>query len=406
MSKQTKLGTIWLMMALILVIAAQCGSAATPATPNPESSADDAASTEASHEHAEDHEPDKAADHEAAETHDHDIENVPIEFAPVTLAEGEKLHVVATTNIIADIVSQIGGEEIDLTGLLPVGADPHTFEPTPQDITLVADAHVVFVNGLGLESFLDEMIANAGGEAVVVPVSHGVAMRQFESDHEEADHHEEDDHEEEHAHHQEDDHEPGEDDHHEEADHYEEHTHDHEGTDPHTWMTPHNVIVFVHHIEQALSGLDSANAATYQANAMAYETELTELDAWVKEQIETIPPENRQLVTDHQSFGYYTDRYGLEQVGAVIPGFSTNASPSAQELAELTEVIGQYGVPAIFVGTTVNSTLAERIAEETDIRIWRLYTGSLGEPGSEVDSYIDFIRYNTTTIVNALRRSE
>ena len=292
------------------------------------------------------------------------------DMKPVSLRNGEKLRVVATTSIVGDIVHQVGGDKIDLTVLLPIGADPHTFEPTPGDLARVADAHVIFANGLGLEQFLDEMLANAGGHAVLVPVSAGIEPRKFEAT----------------------------------AAPEGENTAAPAGAvDPHTWTSPANAIVFVHNIEQTLSALDPANAATYQARAAAYQTKLEELDQWVKAQIDSIPPENRVLVTDHTVFGYFADRYGLKQIGAVIPSFSTAAEPSAKELANLEQVIKQYRVKAIFVGNSVNPALSERVAQDTGVKLLTIYTGSLGPPGSNADNYIDYIKYDTSTIVNGLK---
>jgi manganese/iron transport system substrate-binding protein len=327
----------------------------------------------------------EAHEHEAGdEEHEHEMEATAL--APVDLAEGEKLQVIATTSIVADIVRQVGGDRIDLTMLLPVGADPHTFQPTPRDLTHVADAHVIFANGMGLEEFLNPMIANAGGEAVVIHVSDGIEPRQFETG--DAHEHEQKGEKQE-----------------QEAAKAEQETedHEHEGADPHTWTTPANAIVFVHNIEHALSALDPANAASYAANAEAYAAELAELDGWVKMQIETIPVENRLLVTDHLVFGYYADRYGLKQLGAVIPSFSTGAAPSAKELVELEDAIRAYGVKAIFVGSTVNPSLSERVAQDTGIRLLTVYTGSLGPAGSGVETYLDYIKYNTNTIVAGLK---
>jgi ABC-type Zn uptake system ZnuABC Zn-binding protein ZnuA len=338
------------------------------------------------HEHDED-----AEAHHDEDEHDHegDRHDEAVELSAVDLAEGEKLKVVATTNIIGDLVRNVGDDTVELTTMLPVGADPHTFNPTPQDAALVADAHVVLINGLHLEEFLEELIENAGGEAAVVTLSNNVETREFEAGEghahgdEEGDHHDEEEHE---------------DDAHED-----EHGHAHEGADPHIWMTPANAMVMVHNIEHALSELDPANAESYEANAEAYEAQLEELDAWVMEQISAIPEENREMVTDHEAFGYYADRYGLDIVGTVIPSTSTNAEPSAQELAELQEEIGKLDVRAVFVGTTVNPVLAERVAEDTGIELVPLYTGSLGEANSGVETYLDFIRYNTTAIVDGLK---
>jgi ABC-type Zn uptake system ZnuABC Zn-binding protein ZnuA len=300
----------------------------------------------------------------------------PMELEPLSLGPGEKLKVVATTNLIADMVSQVGGDQIELTGLLPVGADPHTFSPTPRDVSAVADAQVVFVNGLGLEEFLEEMLKNAGGEAPVIALSLGVETRELG----ESEGHEQES----------------------EGDEYQEEGHYHEGVDPHTWTTPVNGIVFVQNIEHALSALDPGNAEIYKTNAEAYQAQLKALDEWITAQVETIPAEDRELVTDHDAFGYYVDRYGLKVIGAVIPAYSTNAQPSAQELAELQNAINKFDVKAVFVGTTINPILSERVAEDTGIQLVPLFTGSLGEPGSGVESYIDYICYNTTAIVEAL----
>ena len=224
--------------------------------------------------------------------------------------------------------------------------------------------------GFRLE-FLDEVLKNAGGEAALVHVSQGVKARGMET--EEA--HEENGEEQPHN----------------------------SNVDPHTWTSPANVVVFVQNIEQALSALDPANAAAYRANAESYEHQLAELDAWVKTQIETIPADNRKLVTDHAVFGYYADRYSLEQVGAVIPAPTTAAEPSAKELANLENAIREYEVKAVFVGNTVNPALSEQVAEDTGTRLLTLYTGSLGPEGSGVESYLDYIRYNTNTIVQGLK---
>jgi ABC-type Zn uptake system ZnuABC Zn-binding protein ZnuA len=295
-----------------------------------------------------------------------------IELSAVDLAEGEKLKVVATTTIIGDLVRNVGDDMIELTTLLPIGADPHTFDPTPGDVAAVAGAHVVLINGLHLEEFLTELIENAGGEAPVVALSTDVAVQ--------------------------DSGEMTGDAHSDEAEH-----HDHGGVDPHVWMSPANAMIMVRNIEHALSQLDPANAGAYAANAETYLAELKQLDEWVTEQIATIPEENRKMVTDHGAFGYYADRYGLEVVGTVLPAYSTNAEPSAQELADLEQAISDLGVKAVFVGTTVNPILAERVAEDTGIKLVPLYTGSLGEGDSGAESYLEYIRYNTRAIVEALK---
>lgn len=287
---------------------------------------------------------------------------------------GEPVPVVATTGIVADIVQQVGGSRISLTTLLPVGVDPHSFEPTPRDLATVANARLVFTSGVGLESFMDALLKNAGGQAEVVAVSDGVELRRLTAA-ELAAHQAE---------------EAGE-------------AHAEEDVDPHTWTSPANARIFVDNIRQALSRVDPVHAAEYQANARTYQARLDELDRWVQAQIDTIPAENRILVTDHVTFGYYADRYGLQQAGAVIPAFSAAAEPSAANLAALTDAIKRYHVKAIFVGNTVNPILARQIAADTGVKLVPLYTGSLGPAGSGAESYLDYIRYNTTAIVEALR---
>jgi len=286
-------------------------------------------------------------------------------LSPVSLAADEPLRVVATTTLLADIVGNIGGDRIALTSLLPPGVDPHAFEPTPRDLATVAGAHVIFANGFGLETFLARMLQNAGADVPVVEVSAGVTPRRLAAGEGEGD-------------------EAG-------------------AADPHTWTSPANAIIFVGNIVAALSALNPPNADFYAANGRAYRQKLEELDAWIKIQVESIPPENRALVTDHAVFGYYADRYGLQQVGAVIPSFSAAAEPSAGEIAALERAMAQFGVKAVFVGSSVNPALAQRVADDTGARLVRLYTGSLGEPGSGAETYLDYLRYNTTAIVSALR---
>jgi manganese/iron transport system substrate-binding protein len=293
-------------------------------------------------------------------------------------ARGDKLSVVATTTIVGDVIRQVGGDAIALTVLLPVGVDPHTFDPSPQDMAKVADADVVFANGAGLEAFLGRLLENAGGDADVIHVSEGITFIETE--------HHEDEAESDAL-----------------ADDALADEHAHEGVDPHTWTDPNNVLQWVDNIEAALVRHDPDRAADYKANAEAYRAQLRDLDTWVREQVSAIPVENRKLVTDHTAFAYFAQRYGFEQVGAIVPGYSTAAQPSAQDLANLEDHIKTYGVKAVFVGSTVNPALAQRVAEDTGVGLVYLYTGSLTEPGGEADSYLSYVRYNVAQIVEGLR---
>jgi len=277
-----------------------------------------------------------------------------------------KLKVVATTTIVGDVVRNVGGEAIQLSVLLPTGSDPHSFEPVPQDVARLEDAEIIFANGAGLEEFLNRIIASAGGKDRLVSLSDGLDLIAGNQP-------------------------PG------------ETTGEHSGTDPHVWTDPSLVAGWVEKITAALSEKDPANAAAYQANAAAYLKQLSELDGWIKDQVAQIPPESRKLVTDHETFEYFARRYGFETVGAVIPSFSTLAEPSAQELAVLEDTIRGLGVNAIFVDQSVNPALSERVGQDTGVQLVPVFSGSLSGPGGEASTYLDFMRYNTTAMVNALR---
>jgi len=279
---------------------------------------------------------------------------------------GSGLRVVASTTILGDVVAQVGGDAIDLTVLFPIGADPHTFDPRPQDITAISDAQVVFLNGLGLEESIQTIIdANATGE--VIYVSDGIKVLALDGTQGSQD------------------------------------GTGHESGDPHTWTDPNNVIVWTENITAALSRIDPSNASMYRSNADAYITSLRDLDTWIRSEVAGIPPERRKLVTDHRAFGYFAEEYGFEQTGSLIGSFSTNAAPSAQEIAALEDVIRAQNVPAVFVGVEANSSLAEQVAQDTGIEVVLVYTGSLTAPDGNAGSYLAFMKYNVNAIVAALK---
>jgi ABC-type Zn uptake system ZnuABC Zn-binding protein ZnuA len=273
---------------------------------------------------------------------------------------------VASTTIVGDVVAQVGGEYIALTVLFPTGADPHTFDPRPQDITAISNAQLIFLNGLGLEESIEIIIdTNATGE--VIHVSDGVHVLALDGTLEP------------------------------------DSQHGHESGDPHTWTDPNNVIIWTENISAALSRIDPPHASTYQQNADAYIASLRDLDAWIRSEVAGIPPGQRKLVTDHQALGYFSEEYGFEQVGTLIGSFSTNASPSAQEIAALEDLIGAQNVPAVFVGAGANSNLAEQVAQDTGIPVIPVYTGSLTAPGGDAGNYLALMKYNVNAIVAALK---
>ena len=278
-----------------------------------------------------------------------------------TAPAGEPLAAVATTGIIADLVRQVGGPRVEVESILPANADPHDFEPAPEDLVTVAEADIIFRHGLRLDGWAEGLLENAGTEAPVVVTTEGISPLASDED-------------------------------------------EFAEGDPHVWFDPSRVAMMVATIAGALTDVDPDGAATYQARADAYRAQLTDLDATIRAAIATIPSERRKLVTNHDALGYYADRYGLTIVGTVIPGLETTAEPSAQEIAELLDVIEREGVPAIFAENTASAELAEELADEAGIEIVDdLYTDSLGDPSSGADTYLGLMRTDTILIVEALR---
>lgn len=271
--------------------------------------------------------------------------------------------VVVTTTQLEDVVGVVAGERVRVIGLVPRNGDPHTFEPTPADVRQIAEAQAVFKNGAGLEGWIDELIANAGGQRPVFDVSQGLALGTIDRAFEEG----------------------GE-------------------TDPHIWMSPVLMQAVVDRIAAGLSQIDPADTAGYTARAAAYQTELAELDRWAEQELSVIPSERRKLVTAHDAMGYFASRYQFTIIGAVIPSVSTEAADrSAQSLGALVETIKAAGVPTIFAEASNNPQFIEQVAAEAGVRVDALYVDSLGEPGSEAGTYLDFFRADVRKIVAGLR---
>ncbi len=280
-----------------------------------------------------------------------------------------------TINIVADWVKRVGGERVDVFPLLPPNADPHTFQPGARDTARVADANLVLTVGLGLESgWLNELIENAARDPEsIIELGDAVDPITF-MEMEGRDEEEEDD------------------------------EHDHGPLDPHFWFDPIRVKRAVNDIAARLSVMDPDSGDFYRANAEAYKSELDELHIWIQEQVATIPADRRLLVTSHDSFQYFATTYEFEVVAAVFSGGTTEREPSAQEIAKLIDEIDEAGAPAVFTETSVSDTLAARIADEAGASIINgLYTGSLSDSSGDAGTYIDLMRYNVATIVEALK---
>ncbi len=286
------------------------------------------------------------------------------------------LRVVATTTLVGDVVKTIGGPGIDLSVLLGTGLDPHTFEPSPRDAAAVARAQVLFINGAGLETFLESLLtANTRGVTLVVDLSKELPLVKRK---EAEEHHEE---------------------------HAGEHHHDHGEFDPHVWLDPNLVMGWTKTIARVLTDRDPERADLYRQRAEAYLAQLEELDRWIKAEVQSVPATHRRLVTDHDEFGYFADRYGFTVTGALLPNVTTAAETSAREMADLEMRINSTGTRVLVIGQGMNPSLAQRVAHDTGLQLVTLYTGSLSEPGGPAATYLDYMRHNVTALISAMKQN-
>ncbi|MGI8501723.1 MAG: metal ABC transporter substrate-binding protein [Hassallia sp.] len=275
-------------------------------------------------------------------------------------ADGKPL-VVATSNIIADLAQDVGGDEIKLTGILKPGTDPHVYEPRPEDSRFLEEANLILYNGYNLEPGLIKIMKATGGKARQVAVGEVVKPLQLDKGKGEI------------------------------------------VPDPHVWGNAENARAMVNAIRDALIELSPEDKEKFTQNATQLSKELQQLDSWIKQEIATIPVEKRKLITTHDAFQYYGRGYGIAIAGTLI-GISTEEQPSAQTVQRLVESVKKIGVPAIFAETTINPALITTVAQEAGVKLAprQLYSDSIGAPGSEGDSYIKMMEANTRTIVEAL----
>jgi zinc/manganese transport system substrate-binding protein/manganese/iron transport system substrate-binding protein len=275
---------------------------------------------------------------------------------------GSGLNVVATTTQIRSMTEAVLGDRGTVRSILPPGADAHDFEPKPSTVQAISESDLVLKNGIGLDDWVDKLIENAGGERPLTTVTVGIPTRAGDEEGE------------------------------------------HGRSDPHVWLNVTNAITMTANIRDALIEADPANEAAYRADADAYTSRLRDLDRYIKDQIATIPPEDRKMVTNHDALGYYIDAYGLTFVGSIIPSLSTGAQPSAKDVAELIRKIKDANVKAIFLESRVNPALARQIAGDTGAKVVdTLYGDALGDPGTPGATYEGMMRFNTDAIVSALK---
>lgn len=293
----------------------------------------------------------------------------PAASVPAENPEPDALRVVATTTVLADFVRNVGGTKVVVDSLVPKGGEVHTFDPTPADIARVADADLIVMNGLGLDEWLGDLATDAGAaDTAVVELAEDLdgvnylAGEEHEGEEEEG-------------------------------------AHAGEELNPHLWLNVAYAQKYVAKLTEALRTADPTDAATYDANAAAYQTRLTELDTWARQQIESIPAESRKIVSFHEAFPYLAEAYGLEIVGVAVE--APGQESSAGEIAALIDAIREAGVKAIFSEAQFPSDLVDRIAAETGATVEAdLYNDSLGDP--PVDTYEGLIRWDIEKIVAAL----
>ena len=300
--------------------------------------------------------------------------------------DNREINVVATTPMIGEFVSQVGGDNINLTVLMPPEADPHNYDPAPQDAGKIADADLVFYTGLKYEpAALIKLLENSACSAeVLAEVGENVFPIEFK----EGGH---DDHDEE-----------GHDDHDEEG--HDDHAgHDHGAYDPHFWFDPNRVAYAAEYIESKLVEFDPSNASDYEAAGKAYVTELKGLVSQVSELISTIPSQNRKLITTHESLGYLEAKFGLEVLSTIIPSVDSANEISPSQLVGVIDVIEDNNVKAIFIEAEAPSVYAETIVAETGIKA---VEGLWVETLKEGQSYPEFLFEAVELIVENLRNTD
>ncbi|MCB0685429.1 MAG: zinc ABC transporter substrate-binding protein [Saprospiraceae bacterium] len=272
-------------------------------------------------------------------------------------ALSQKLKVVATASMIADMAKQIGGDLIEVQCVVPIGGDPHIYEPTPGDAHMIAKADMILRNGLTFEGWLSELIENSGSKAKNVLVTQGIKAIEsliYEN-----------------------------------------------ATDPHAWMDANNGLIYIKNIKEALIEADPGHRLQYEEQHDQYAKKLMELDRYIIDKIKSIPESKRILITSHDAFQYYGKRYGI-RLESVL-GTSTDAEVQTADIVRLNRVIKESGIPALFVESTINPKVLEQLAADNHLQIGgKLYADSIGDKGSPAPSYYDMLKHNTDVIANAL----
>jgi zinc/manganese transport system substrate-binding protein len=274
----------------------------------------------------------------------------------VPVHAGSRINVVASFSILGDLVSNVGGDRVEVTSLVGRNSDVHIYSPAPSDARKVADAKLVIVNGLGLEGWLSRLLQSSGSKAQIVVATKGITPLKLGSE-----------------------------------------------ADPHAWQSVANAKVYVTNIRDALVAADPSGAEIYRENADRYLAELDRLDTEVRAAVDTIPPGRRKLISTHDAFGYLAAAYGIEFIAPL--GVSTESEPSGGDIARIIKQIKAERIPAVFPENISDERLIRRIASETGANIGgTLYSDSLTNENGAAPTYIAMVRHNIKALTSALAR--
>ena len=287
---------------------------------------------------------------------------VAMSAVPAVAQQPVKLKAVASFSILADFVRNVGGERIEIVALVGPDADAHAFAPTPAHARTVAEANLIFVNGLGFEGWMTRLIKAAGSSANAIVTTAGLKPVKTDG---------------------------------------QKHGHAHSATDPHAWQSVANAKIYVGNIRDALVKADPAGKQIYEANAKAYAEKLDALEAEVRGGVARIPADRRRIITSHDAFGYFAASYGVQFIAPA--GVSTDTEASARDVARIITQIKTQKIPAIFLENVSSDRLMEQIARETGARIGgKLYSDALSGPDGPAPTYIEMMRHNVRQLGSAL----
>lgn len=268
---------------------------------------------------------------------------------------GEELSIVTSFSVLADIIEEVAGDRATVDYIVPIGEEPHEYEPVPSNFSTVSDADVFYVNGLSLEEWLEKIVSNVS-ETDIVELSNGVEPINL----------------------------VGEDE-----------------PDPHAWLSPKNTKMYVENLVEDLVERDPGGEEVYRAGGEAYIEQLNELDAWIEEEVSNIPEDHRVIIVSENAFKYYGESYGFRTEG--IWEINSHEEGTPQQINRIIDILEDEGIPSVFLESTVPPSFMENVSSDAGVPIaGEVYTDAIGEEGSGAESYIEMIRHNTKTFVDGL----